>query len=230
MNMKIARAACALLLAGAIGARADEAVVRSADELHAELERVCAARFPENPPGCDIPRAHAFDPEGTIPYRLVVPSPLKGGRNWFQLCESGRRSRAYLLRVDLYWEDSVWVATRALPAGTQLDSGDLTRRLARHTQEPGQVDLDGPFEGLCVSEAVGAGEVITRAVLRQAPMVARGDLVRLVYRRPGLLVSSRAEVLEDGAEGESIRVRPLDGRKVCQALVKGAGEVEVIAP
>jgi flagella basal body P-ring formation protein FlgA len=77
---------------------------------------------------------------------------------------------------------------------------------------------------------MASGTVLSRDLVTLPPVIERGRIVRLLYQRPGLRIVTRAKALEDGLLGEAIRVRPLDAKRSCQAVVRGEEEVEVIAP
>ncbi len=227
-----------LLLAGSVAggqtgtaaSGAPHPVVSTEDELQTLIGHIVARAFPETPPSWECSRNHDFGAEGQKGYELLPPDNLGGGRNWFQLRESSPGSKNYLLPVDLFWEDSVWVAARPLRARQILGAVDLVRRVTQHTQLPAEVAFAEAPVGMCLDRAMTSGEVFTRSNLKPAPLIERGAIVRLVYRRPGLTVASRAEALESGSAGEAIRVRPLDVRRVCRAIVVSSGEVEVLMP
>jgi len=205
-------------------------------DLDRAVGRALAAAFPQHPPAWEMVRRHPFDQVEGYAFELIAPETLQGGRVWFQL--QGQRTpatgandvKSYLLPVDLFWEDSVWVAARPLAAGRVLAPGDLERRWARHSEPPAEVSLAAPPWGLALGRALSTGQVVGHALLKIAPVVARGDVVRLVYRRGALTVAMSAEALQGGAPGEEISVRPLAGRRTCRGRVGGPGEVEVIVP
>ncbi len=221
-----------IALAGGVEGAAPrcDPLIRTAAELNQTLGQVLSLAFPGRMPLWELPRPHAFGASGPSAYHLLNPKSIKGGRNWFQLRDAEASGKAYLLPVDVFWEDSVWVAARALQAHRRLGQDDLMLQVSKHTFLRAEIRFDGSPVGLCVKRAMNAGEVITRTLLGPPPLVERGQIVRLIYQSPGLLVSARAEALESGAWGETIRVRPLDARKACQGVVKSAYEVEVMIP
>ena len=222
------------LLFGLLACGASRAVAVSTVSSPQQLDRAIAATltaaFPRHPPVWELARQHNFPESGQVSYRLLPPENLQGGRNWFQLRSAAQAAKTYLLPVDVYWEDSVWVAVRPLRGGQPVRREDMARRFQRHTQLPQQVRFPAAPIGLCAARAVGAGAVLTHQLLAPPPVVARGHIVRLIYEGRGLRVCARAEALENGALGETIRVRPLDGRQYCKGIVRTAEEVEVIVP
>jgi flagella basal body P-ring formation protein FlgA len=209
---------------------AGAAIVATRAELARVLDATLAAAFPGRPVRWELPREHPFQVAGARPFALTAPAGLRGGRNWFELAARDAAGGTYLLPVDISIQDSVWVATRALTAGRVLEAGDVRRELRWHAEAPEALAPDASPLGQRIVQALPATAVLLRAQLGPPPVVTRGAYVRLVYRSPGLFVATRAKVLEDGWAGGEIRVQPIDAHETCQALVRSAEEVEVIAP
>lgn len=228
---------CALaLLGGVLGAGADPALpagqFRTAEELETILGQAIAASCGFPPPEFEIARDPLCDLTQGSTYELVTPDRIEGGRNWFQMHTVGSdlHEKSYLLPVDLYWNDEVWVTVRPLRRGACLTAEDIVRKVCRHTFHRSEVSFAQAPVGLCLTAPLAGGGILTHALLETPPVVERGSIVRLIYRSPGLTIAAKAKVLEDGRLGEAIRVKPLDARRVCQALVQNAEEVEVIVP
>jgi len=226
-----------LVAAGLCFAAAGEAAelregprVNSVAELEEAVATCLASAFPERTPRWRFARPHPFASGAAGPLQLSIPVTLKGGKNWFQLKVDGPKPRAYLLPVDLEWADSVWVALKPFRAGHRLASADVERRWMNHTHSLGAILLPTSPAGLCVKQAVRGGEILTADALREPYLIERGTTVRLRYQSDGLTIATRAEALENGGLGEEIRVRPLDGRRVCQGTICGEKEVEVTLP
>jgi flagella basal body P-ring formation protein FlgA len=64
--------------------------------------------------------------------------------------------------------------------------------------------------------------------LTRPPLVQRGATVRVQLETAGLSLSGQAVALEDGAEGERIRVQNITSRAVLMAEVTGRGLVRVM--
>ncbi|MCK4412037.1 MAG: flagellar basal body P-ring formation protein FlgA [Candidatus Eisenbacteria sp.] len=207
-------------------------IVHDGAGLHAALDVVLGAAFPEREVRWTLPREHSWEHSKTgagTDYRLIIPERLRGGRNWFHLQPPGGGG-AFLLPVEVSWRDTAWVALRALPAGHIVTPADLDRQVCWHTHPPAEVrDCTAPVGGRLM-KSVGCGALITLSLIGTPPLVERGDVVRLVYRSSGLEIATRASAMEEGWAGEAIRVRPLDSRRICQARICGVGEAEVIVP
>lgn len=212
------------------GQRVPEAPLTSADQLARAIDDHLLARLPGRTLRWELARPAPLPDRAGRRFRLEPPAVLTGGRNWFELIALDPPGATYLVPVDLAWQDSAWVAARALPAGRALAPGDAVRELCWHACA--REALAGPraIEGLRLAAAVGAGMPLLSSQLVCPPEIERGARVQLVCRRPGLLVSTPARALDEGWTGQEIRVQPIDSRQICTALVRSADEVEVLLP
>ncbi|MFH1144590.1 MAG: flagellar basal body P-ring formation chaperone FlgA [Candidatus Eisenbacteria bacterium] len=218
----------ATALTPAAGAREGDRTVHSEEELKGALDAAVAAAFPGRAAHWDFSRAHAFDSAPAEGFELVAPQALKGGRNWFHLRPLYAGAGAYLLPVDIAWDDTVWVSVKAFRTGHVFAPGDVERSVRRHTYAPGELAADPT--GLRLLAPLPAGGIVTSGMVGHPPLVRRGDQVRLIYRGAGLLITTRAEVMEEGWADSTIRLRPSDGQRECRGRVRNAEEVEVILP
>lgn len=107
------------------------------------------------------------------------------------------------------------VATGALPAGTLLE--------ARHLRSA-EVDLaEHPSPAIGQSEAalgrtlgrgLAAGDALRQGDLRQRQWFRAGDMVRVVAAGPGFAISSQAQAIDAGVEGQPVRARTESGRVI----------------
>ncbi len=74
-----------------------------------------------------------------------------------------------------------------------------------------------------------AGQEIRRGQIRWPRLVRRGEVVTLVFDRPGLLLTALGRALEDGAEGEVIRLVNLDSERPLRGRVTGPRRVTIVA-
>ncbi len=72
-----------------------------------------------------------------------------------------------------------------------------------------------------------AGRPIARSATRKPPTVTRGNTVDLVASSGGLRISRRVVVQEPGHVGDTVRVRPVDGKSTIVARVISSREVRV---
>jgi flagella basal body P-ring formation protein FlgA len=120
----------------------------------------------------------------------------------------------------------VVVANRALSRGQRLeaqdlriehrDVGDLRRPAVR---DPAQV------LGYRVHRPIPPGRVVDAAMLSAPVLVERGRRVRLAVRTQGMDISMSGQAMEDGALGDTVKVRNTSSRAIVEGVVTGAGTV-----
>ena len=81
--------------------------------------------------------------------------------------------------------------------------------------------------GLAAKRRLAAGQALSTAHVTPRLLVARGQEVTLYAARPGLTVRMKGEALENGAEGERIRVRNRSSKRVVEGYVEPSGAVRV---
>lgn len=124
----------------------------------------------------------------------------------------------------------VVVLTRSIERGDVVGANDIAlvrqdrRRVARSAgTEPDR------FVGLAARRPQRAGAALALSDFEAPRLVGRNELVTVVYRRPGMALSARGRVLDNGAAGDTVRVLNEQSKRVVQATVIGRGEVEVLA-
>ena len=98
----------------------------------------------------------------------------------------------------------------ALPTDILLDPGSIAARVARRT--------------------LGAGAVLRSGDIARPEVIARGEIVTVVYEIPGLTLTLRGRATEAGALGEMVNVQNLQSKKTLQATVLAPGKVSVGTP
>jgi len=78
-----------------------------------------------------------------------------------------------------------------------------------------------------VSRRLKAGRPVNQRDIARPLMVERGKNVKLVYRSPYMELRTEATSLDDGAVGDSIRVRNISSGNIVQAEVTPLGEAAV---
>ncbi len=143
------------------------------------------------------------------------------------------------IRVDGRSYTSRWVSMSArmtgpvLVAARDLSYGDGLNQSSIRVEEKTLTDLEGVLTD--PSEAIGAvavcpireGDVVRRKHLRAPVLVKRGEVVTLVARGSGFMVSATARSKDSGGAGDWIEVQNLESKQTVTARVVGTGRVEV---
>jgi len=120
------------------------------------------------------------------------------------------------------------VPTATIYPGDVISAGDLGERTFREEQVR---------YGIADSRSMLIGKVARRTLLPDHPVainavdevaiVTRGTPVQVVFRQQGLVITAYASPLQDGSEGDIIRVRNADSGAIIMGVVQADGTVRV---
>lgn len=120
-------------------------------------------------------------------------------------------------------------ACRNIPRDEVLEKDDL--RLVRETtmRRTGDVltSLDQAV-GKKAARTIRVGRTLTSAMVEDPPVVEKGTAVTIVAENELLRITTRGEALEDGRQGDRIRVRNLQSGKEIFSRVEAPGWVSVL--
>ncbi|WP_421787303.1 flagellar basal body P-ring formation chaperone FlgA [Hyphobacterium sp.] len=121
------------------------------------------------------------------------------------------------------------VLARAIPAGHVIENADIDWQAVRADRlRQDAVMHPEQMIGQEARRALRPGEAI-RAYDLQAPVIiARGDIVSLVFTVPGLSLTARARALEDAGADEIARFVNLQSNRTVDAMVEGPGRARVV--
>ncbi|MGE0082156.1 MAG: flagellar basal body P-ring formation chaperone FlgA [Thiohalomonadaceae bacterium] len=129
-------------------------------------------------------------------------------------------------KVQVY--DRVVVAARPLSRGSLLAAGDVeVRELDVTALAGGYLSSPEQVVGRSLRRNVQFGAAIGPGMIELPKIIRRGERVQILARTAGMEVRMEGEALEDGAEGEVIRVRNRSSRRSVEGLVTGPGMIEV---
>ncbi|SDL17860.1 flagellar basal body P-ring formation chaperone FlgA [Paracoccus chinensis] len=114
------------------------------------------------------------------------------------------------------------VATRNLPAGTILATGDVA---VTPSARAGLAPADAL--GKQLRTAVYEGRPISKGQLTTPTLVSRNQLVTLAYENAALRIETEGRALGAGGEGDLIRVMNLSSRATLMARINADGTLTV---
>lgn len=116
-----------------------------------------------------------------------------------------------------------------LPRHHVLDASDLTTIVKDISglRRGYSTDIQS-LVGMQLKRNARSGSVIYSHQLQLPDIIKKGDLVTVITRRGGLVVSTSGVAMNDGSKGEKIRVENQRSERILQATIVGPGSVEVI--
>jgi flagellar basal body P-ring formation protein FlgA len=128
------------------------------------------------------------------------------------------RTRSVRARIEVLRD--VVTAARGLPAGTIVTEGDLrtARRWVRRIH-PQALPSPQAALGKRLSIQVAVGAEILTAMLKEAPLVRKGKMVKMVFDNGPMQIVTVGLSEEDGAAGCIVRIRNITSNKIIYARV-----------
>ncbi|MDN5850792.1 MAG: flagellar basal body P-ring formation protein FlgA [Nitrococcus sp.] len=122
----------------------------------------------------------------------------------------------------------VLVAARPLPRGVVLTQ-DAIRDERRNVADLSRAWYTDPKQllGLETRQAIRSGEVFSPQLLISPRLIHRGQELILFATSGTMTVTMKGEALEDGVEGDVIRVRNLSSERIVEGRVVGIDRVQV---
>ena len=124
----------------------------------------------------------------------------------------------------------VVVAARALVRGQRLSAQDL--RIDERdvgTLRDGVIHDPAEVAGYLMTRPLAAGRVLQAGALQAPTLVERGRRVRMAVHNQGVRITMTGLALEDGALGETVRVRNPASQRVVEGMVVGPAQIRLLA-
>ncbi len=120
------------------------------------------------------------------------------------------------------------VLTRALKTGETVASDDVIFvRMAASRVPRGSVEDAGKLIGFTARRQLRAGLPLRESDVQKPLVVRKGDAVMIVFRAPGIELTSRGRAMTDGGLGDTVAVVNAQSLKQIDAVVTGSGAVNV---
>jgi flagella basal body P-ring formation protein FlgA len=199
------------------------------------IERYVRERAPGKEHSVELPPLDDFDLPGVEPEQvevrltgsprqeLVGSVPLTA-----VLLVDGAEVRRAVVTARVRALAPVLVTARALPRGAVLREGDFTREQRdRSALPPGALGDDRFALGQQLTRSLPPGAILSESLVELPTVVARGQVVELVYQRGSLRIEGRGLARDDGRPGDSIRVENPSSKRVITGRVDSGGVVHV---
>jgi flagellar basal body P-ring formation protein FlgA len=136
------------------------------------------------------------------------------------------RTRSVRARIEVLRD--VVTAARGLPAGTVLTERDIrtVRRWVRRIHPQALPSMEAA-SGRRLSIQVAAGAEILSTMLKEAPLVRKGKMVKMVFDNGPMQIVTVGLSEEDGIAGNIVRVRNITSNKIIYARVLSDSRVGI---
>lgn len=127
-------------------------------------------------------------------------------------------------------QDIPVLARRVLP-GEVIRENDLEWISMRADQvRPDTVIDAGELVGKSPTHLLRLGRAIRTREIGDPVLVPKRGLVTILFQRPNMTLTAKGRALEDGSEGDTIRIANTQSNTIIEAIVVGAHTVAVRAP
>lgn len=124
--------------------------------------------------------------------------------------------------------EDVPVLTRALKSGEIIGADDVMFvRMAASRVPKGAVDDAEKLIGFSAKRQLRASLPLRESDIQKPVVVRKGDTVTMVFRAPGIELTSRGRAMTEGGIGDTVAVVNSQSLKQIDAVVSGAGAVSV---
>lgn len=122
------------------------------------------------------------------------------------------------------------VLTRHISAGEVIEPADIDWLPVRADRIRADAVMDaGAMENMAARRALRPGEPVRGYDLQTPVIVARGEIVALVFTVPGMTLTARARALENAGADEIARFVNLQSNRTVEAMVEGPGRARVVS-
>jgi flagella basal body P-ring formation protein FlgA len=129
------------------------------------------------------------------------------------------------LRASL-WRDA-WFSREPIAAGSTFDATMLETRRVDCLREREALPATIGDDSFILARQVPANRLLTWQDLERRPLVRKGDIVDVVAAEGGLMVTMKAQAVENGVRGDTVLVRNLETRKDISGQVVAQDRVDI---
>jgi len=135
------------------------------------------------------------------------------------------------VRGSFYRTVAMPVLARTMRSGEVIGEGDLAWIEVRaEAKDAAAISDPKDMIGRTPRRLARAGETLKPDELKAPTVVAKGALVTMVVETPSMTLTAKGRALEDGADGDTIKVQNTRSHQTVEGTVAGANRVLVALP
>jgi len=142
--------------------------------------------------------------------------------------KNGKTLRSFPVPIHVTLLDDIVVTSRRLKRhdvitrqDVEVEHREVNLKADRTFTELSQVI------GRRATRALPAGRSVNSSSIEEVPLVRRGQKVTLRYQTANVLLTARGEAIEDGWEGQPVRVKNLSSKKLVTGIPVDVGLVDI---
>jgi len=130
-----------------------------------------------------------------------------------------------MLKAQLFRE--VWAARAPIERGTTFDPNQLDTRRVDVLQQRDTVPSDGAETDFTYTTSVPAGRLLAWRDLTRRSLIRKGQIVEVAAIDGTLTITTKALAMENGAAGDTVKLRNLESKRDFSALVVAEARAQV---
>jgi flagella basal body P-ring formation protein FlgA len=162
-------------------------------------------------------------PDGTVDARVELsPGTLRNewGEATLEFKQQGQRAVTKTVRFHWACTRNVWQATNRVAGGDALTSSDFQQVEVNVLKIPGLLQPAATFpDGKVAAHILTQGKILMENDWVEPTLVARNDLVTILYDHNGLSITVQAKAMSNGTRNQVIEVQNLSSHKLFNARV-----------
>lgn len=168
-------------------------------------------------------------PAGELKWDVIPSDPNIIGSSRFSLIFSvdGKVRKNMSLHGHFEAMAPVAVASVHLAKGTLLDEKSMTMVVKDITKYAGPCLNPADLQGKFVTRTIKEGAVIEMSAVQQPPLIRKGEVVKIVFNRGNIFLSTQGIARSNGLKDEVIKVQNVSSNKILNCRVSASGLVEV---
>lgn len=152
----------------------------------------------------------------------------RGSRRFVALVSAGGESQRLSGRAFQLFD--VPMLVRPMAAGEVIGEADLELRAMRGDRlDRNAATSSTQLVGMTPARGLKAGQAVKVSEVRAPLLVTKGALVTMTLNAPGLSLTAMGRALEEGAEGDFIRVLNVQSKRTIEGVVAGQNQIRIAA-
>lgn len=172
-------------------------------------------------------------PEGEIHYEYKLPYGIRyafPSNVNVLVYVNGQMYKKTVVRMKIHVYESVVVANRPLNTKDVIGSGDVRLdSLDVSNLSPGYFTDVDDVVGMVVKRVINSGAALNASLLDKPVVMAHMSMIRIISTVGGIQAQMEGQALQDGREGQWIRVKNVQSGKILSARVIDSTTAEVSA-